>query len=109
MILKLKIDVTNIDKTTLFKGQKGVYLDATVLIKDAPDQYGNDGMIVQDVSKEAREAGQKGPILGNAKWATGQGPDQQSRKQESKGRPENEKGWDAFDKAAEDDGEPLPF
>ena len=106
MILKLKIDVSSIDKTTLFKGKKGVYLDATVLIKDSPDQYGNDGMIVQDVSKEAREAGQKGPILGNAKWATGQGPDQQSRKKES--RPENEKGWDAFDKAAEED-DSIPF
>jgi hypothetical protein len=68
MILKLKIDVTKIDKSRLFTGSKGTYLDATVLIKDAPDQYGNDGMIVQDVTKEERESGQRGEILGNAKW-----------------------------------------
>lgn len=68
MILKLKIDVTKIDKSRLFTGSKGTYLDATVLIKDAPDQYGNDGMIVQDVTKEEREAGTRGEILGNAKW-----------------------------------------
>ncbi len=57
MILKLKIDVTKIDKSRLFTGSKGTYLDATVLIKDAPDQYGNDGMIVQDVTKESVKQG----------------------------------------------------
>jgi hypothetical protein len=51
----------------------GVYLNAAVLLKDEPDQYGNDGMIVQDVSKEEREQGIKGAILGNGKW-TGQRP-----------------------------------
>lgn len=81
MILKLKLDVTKIDKTRLFKGAKGVYLDATVLLKDAPDQYGNDGMIVQDLGKDARESGQKGAILGNAKWVVGQGPDAKARQQ----------------------------
>ena len=68
-ILKLKIDVTKIDKTRLFQGQKGTYLDATLFLEDEPDQYGNHGMITQDVSKEEREAGQKGPILGNGKIA----------------------------------------
>jgi len=68
MILKLKIDVTKIDKARLFTGSKGTYLDATVLLKDEDDQYGNSGMIVQDVTKEERESGQRGEILGNAKW-----------------------------------------
>lgn len=69
MIIKLKIDVTKIDKALLFKGEKGTYLDCTLLLKDGGevDNYGNSGMVVQDVSKETREAGGKGAILGNAK------------------------------------------
>jgi len=72
-ILRLSLDVSKIDKSKLFKGKKGVYLNAAVLLKDESDQYGNDGMIVQDVSKEEREQGIKGAILGNGKWA-GQRP-----------------------------------
>ena len=63
---KLKINVNLIDKAHLFKGAKGTYLDVTLMEnKDGADQYGNDGFIVQDIGKEAREAGQKGPIIGN--------------------------------------------
>lgn len=65
--VRLKIDVTRIEKARLFKGQKGTYLDATAFIDlDEFDQYGQSGMIAQDVSKEEREAGTKGPILGNS-------------------------------------------
>ena len=69
-ILKLKIDLKKIDKTKLFKAESGaVYLDCTVLLKDngEVDSYGNNGMIVQEVSKADREAGLKGAILGNSK------------------------------------------
>lgn len=66
--VQLKIDVTKIDKALLFKGTKGSYLDATMFIDiDTADQYGNHGMVTQDVSKESRDAGEKGPILGNVK------------------------------------------
>lgn len=65
---KLKIDVTKINKNYLFKGEKGTYLDLVLLDnRDGVDQYGNSGMIVQEVSREDREAGIKGPILGNWK------------------------------------------
>lgn len=65
-MIKLKIDVTRIDKRHLFKGTKGTYLDLALKDnKDGKDQYGNDGFIVQEISKEAREAGEKGPIIGN--------------------------------------------
>ena len=61
-----KIDVTKIDKTYLFKGKSGTYLDiALIANKAGRDQYGNDGMIVQSVSKQARQEGKKGAILGN--------------------------------------------
>lgn len=65
-ILRLKLDVTKIDKARLFQGKKGTYLDATVFLNDEPGQFGDHGMITQDVSQEEREAGTKGAILGNA-------------------------------------------
>jgi hypothetical protein len=66
--VSFKIDVTKIDKARLYVGQKGKYLDATVFIDlDELDQYGNSGRITQDVSKEERQAGTKGAILGDSK------------------------------------------
>ena len=66
--VSLKINVSMIEKARLFSGQKGKYLDATVFIDlDQLDQYGNSGMITQDVSKEEKDQGVKGPILGNCK------------------------------------------
>lgn len=68
MILKCKINVTKIDKSKLFAGKSGTYLDCTLLEnRSGTDQYGNDGMIIQDVSKAEREAGTRGAIIGNYK------------------------------------------
>jgi hypothetical protein len=65
---RLRINVQLIDKSALYKGAKGTYLDITLLDnRDGTDQYGNDGMIVQDIGKERRVAGEKGAILGNWK------------------------------------------
>lgn len=80
MIISAKIDVTKILKDLLFKGKtktiidkngievllQPVYLDISLLTnKDGKDQYENDGMVVQSIPRERREAGEKGPILGN--------------------------------------------
>ena len=79
--VSLKINVSEIDKARLFAGQKGKYLDCTVFIDlDQLDQYGNSGMITQDVSKEEKQQGVKGNILGNCKvfWSdSGQAPQAQ--------------------------------
>lgn len=72
--LSLKINVSQIDKARLFSGQKGKYLDCTIFVDlDQLDQYGNSGMITQDVSKEEKQQGVKGNILGNGKvfWKEG--------------------------------------
>ena len=45
--------------------------------KNGTDEYGNDGFIVQSVTKEKREAGIKGPIIGNWKHV-GQRPTSQN-------------------------------
>lgn len=66
--ISLSINVTEIEKARLIEGKKGKYLNATVFVDlDNADQYGNHGMITQDVSKEERDAGTRGAILGNAK------------------------------------------
>lgn len=66
--LNIKIDVTKIDKSRLFKGEKGTYLDLTTFVDvDTKDQYENNGFISQSVSKEERAADVKTPILGNVK------------------------------------------
>jgi len=76
--ISVKLDVTKIDKSKLYKGEKGTYLDATILMKDEVAQYGNIGMIIQNVSKEDRENGIKGAILGNVKYLQKQQSPQQS-------------------------------
>ena len=82
MIIKARINVSKIDKSKMFVGKKGTYLDITLLEnKNGVDEYGNHFMVVQDVSKEEREAGVKGAILGNAKKLEprGQGAPRQAR------------------------------
>jgi len=73
-IIRGKIDVTKIPKDKIFVGTKGKYVDFSLMQnRDGTDQYGNDFFIVLDVGKEARERGEKGPIIGNAKYV-GQKP-----------------------------------
>ena len=64
-ILTLKLDVTKIHKDAIYVGQKGKYITVSVFVNDEKDDYGNYGMIRQNLGKERREAGEKGPILGN--------------------------------------------
>jgi hypothetical protein len=79
-MIRLKLDVKKIDKALLFTGAKGTYCDITLMDnRDGTDQYGNDGFAVQDVGKERRMAGEKGPIIGNWQHVnTGSRPVQKS-------------------------------
>ncbi len=78
--VRLKIDVTKIEKARLFDGKKGTYLDATTFIDlDNVSEYGDNGMITQDITKEEKEAGTKGAILGNAKVFWNDGGQQKSQ------------------------------
>lgn len=61
-----KIDVKKISKERLYKGKNGTYLDM-VLIDTPNDKYGNDYMIVESITKEERDQGMKGKIIGSAK------------------------------------------
>ena len=65
-LISASLDVTKIDKSRIHVGEKGKYLDIT-LIETPNSQYGDDYMVVQSVTKEEREQGVKGNILGNGK------------------------------------------
>jgi len=66
--ISIKIDVTKIDKSRIFEGKKGKYLDLTTFIDtDNVDQYENNGFISQETTKDERDKGIQTPILGNCK------------------------------------------
>jgi hypothetical protein len=68
-VIKIKIDVKKINKDYLWVGEKGVYLNCTLLYNEEEDAYGNCGMVVQDVPTEIykKDKAVKGNILGNGK------------------------------------------
>jgi len=57
-----KIDVSKIDKSKLFAGKNGTYLDVTIWINEVSDQFGNDMSIEQSTKK-----GENKIYLGNGK------------------------------------------
>ena len=66
--VNLSINVSKIDKDLLFTGKNGKYLDATVFVNlDELSQFGDNGIINQSISKESKDAGETGALLGNAK------------------------------------------
>lgn len=69
-LISLNLNLSLVDKARLYSGKKGKYLSAVLHLTPTTDQYGNNGFIVESVSKEERQAGQRGTILGNAKIIT---------------------------------------
>lgn len=66
--IKVKIDVTKINKDHLYPGKNGAkYLNLVMWPnKSGVGPYGDTHYAVQEISKEARDSGEKGPIVGNA-------------------------------------------
>ena len=67
--VRVSIDVKAIEKARLINHENGkCYLNMTVFIDpNNPGQYGDHGMITQDITKEEKDGGTKAPILGNVK------------------------------------------
>lgn len=68
-MITAKLNLKKIDKDALFRAESGaIYLDvAFIENKNGRDEFGNDGFVAQSISKERREAGERGPIIGNWK------------------------------------------
>ena len=66
-IIATSIDLTKIPKDKIYEGKKGKYLPITITINDEVDQFGNQGPVIVQQSKEEREAKSEKVYLGNAK------------------------------------------
>ena len=73
-IIKTSINLNNIPKDKIFEGKKGKYLPITITINDELDQFGNQGPVVVEQTKEERDAKAPKTYLGNVKvvWTNGQ-------------------------------------
>lgn len=72
-IIKASINLNEIPKNKIIDGKKGKYLPITITINDETDQFGNQGPIMVEQSKEEREAKAPKTYLGNVKvvWTNG--------------------------------------
>ena len=72
-IIKASIDLNKIPKDKIFIGKKGKYLPITITINDEVDQFGNQGPVVVEQTKDERDAKAAKTYLGNVKvvWTNG--------------------------------------
>jgi|TARA_B110000967_G_C18711378_1_gene472890 hypothetical protein len=73
-IIKASINLNEVPKDKIIIGKKGKYLPITITINDDLDQFGNQGPVIVDQSKEEREAKTQKTYLGNVKvvWTNGE-------------------------------------
>jgi len=64
--LQLQIKWEDIDQTKLYQGKKNKYLNVTAIA--TPGNKYNQFMIVQSISAEERQRGDRGAIIGNANF-----------------------------------------
>ena len=72
-IIKTSINLDQIDKSKIYVGKKGKYLPITITINDEADQFGNQGPVIVQQTKEEREAKKSKNYLGNGNvvWTDG--------------------------------------
>lgn len=72
-MISLSIKTYELDKEHIIQGKNGKIVSVVLFEnKDGKGQYGDDGFVVQSVSKELRDKGVRGPIVGNWRYI-GQG------------------------------------
>ena len=73
-IIKANLNLAAIPKDKIYKGKKGSYLPITITINDELGNYGDNGPIIVEQSKEEREAKVDKVYLGNVKvvWTNGE-------------------------------------
>ena len=76
-IIKTSINLNEIPKDKIINGKKGKYLPISITINDEPDQFGNQGPVIVEQTKEEREAKAAKTYLGNVKvvWTNGNNVD----------------------------------
>ena len=76
-IIKANINLNVIPKDKIFNGKKGKYLPITITLNNEPDQFGNQGPVVVEQTKDERDAKAAKTYLGNVKvvWTDGNNVD----------------------------------
>ena len=76
-IIKTSINLNNIPKDKIYVGKKGKYLPITITLNNEPDQFGNQGPVVVEQTKDERDAKAEKTYLGNVKvvWTDGNNVD----------------------------------
>ena len=72
-IIKASINLNEIPKDKIYVGKKGKYLPITITLNNELDQFGNQGPVVVEQTKEERDAKTPKTYLGNVKvvWTDG--------------------------------------
>jgi len=72
-IIKANINLNDIPKEKIYKGKKGSYLPIVITLNDDLDNYGNQGPVIVEQSKDERDAKASKVYLGNVKvvWTNG--------------------------------------
>jgi hypothetical protein len=76
-IIKTSINLSAIPKDRIITGKKGKYLPISITVNDETDQFGNQGPVAVDQTKEEREAKEPKTYLGNVRvvWTNGTFPE----------------------------------
>ena len=76
-IIKTSINLNSIPKDKIYQGKKGKYLPITITLNNEPDQFGNQGPVVVEQTKDERDAKAEKTYLGNVKvvWTDGNNVD----------------------------------
>ena len=77
-----KMNLSKIDKTKIFEGKQGKWIDVTIWVNDKPDTYGNNMSIEQSTGK-----GDDKIYLGNAKEWKKEEPKSESPEEPKTGLP----------------------
>ena len=99
-IIKGSINLNNIPKDKIIVGKKGKYLPIAITVNDDVDQFGNQGPIIVDQTKQERTDKVAKTYLGNVKvvWTNGEFPEPAPYEQPVKAASSNN-----------EDDEDLPF
>jgi len=72
-IIKTSINLNVIPKDKIYVGKKGKYLPITITLNDELDQFGNQGPVIVEQTKEERDTKAEKVYMGNVKvvWTNG--------------------------------------
>lgn len=78
-LINIKLNLSKIDKESLFKGEKGVYLDLMMSLTTKPDKFGNNASLWQGQTIEERNEKKEKKYLGTGKIIWSNSPSDNER------------------------------